>query len=156
MSLTLYLHPFASYCQKALIAFYEKAVAFTPRLVESEADWAALRQLWPIGKFPVLTDGDLVVPEATIIIEYLDEKHPGPTQLVPARADLARQARLADRFFDNYVMAPMQQIVGDRLRPADAKDPTGVAAARTLLGTAYGMIEAKMAARGDLQRSQLA
>ena len=38
--------------------------------------------------------------------------------------------RLRDRFFDLYVHLPMQKIVGDRLRPADRKDPHGVEEAR--------------------------
>jgi glutathione S-transferase len=41
----------------------------------------------------------------------------------------------------------MQKIVGDRIRPADVKDAFGVAQARTTLQTAYGMIEADMAAK---------
>ena len=139
MLLTVYLHPFASYCQKALIAFYENDVAFTPKLVESEADGAELRRIWPIAKFPVLVDGERVVPEATIIIEYVAKT------LIPADPDLARETRLADRFYDNYVMDPMQRIVADRLRARDAKDPTGVGAARAALGTAYDMIEKDMA-----------
>src|SRR3546814_2709205 len=70
--------------------------------------------------------------------------YPGGTRLVPADADLARQTRLCDRFYDLYVQEPMQKIVTDRLRPAGKSDPYGVEQARTLLGTAYGMIEREM------------
>ena len=35
----------------------------------------------------------------------------------------------------------MQRIVADRLRPADAKDPTGVAAARAAVAVTYDMLE---------------
>ena len=38
---------------------------------------------------------------------------------------------MRDRFFDLYLHLPMQKIVGDRLRPADKKDPHGVEEART-------------------------
>lgn len=72
---------------KALIALYEHDVHFTPKLVDlsDPAQRAALVQLWPMGKFPVLRDeaNDRTIPEATIIIEYLDEYHPGPTPLIP-------------------------------------------------------------------------
>jgi glutathione S-transferase len=40
----------------------------------------------------------------------------------------------------------MQKIVGDRLRPAGAKDPHGVAEARAQLQTSYAVIETQMAA----------
>ena len=56
--LTLYYHPFASFCQKVLIALYENAVPFRPHLVDlgdPEAR-AAFLAIWPIGKFPVLHD----------------------------------------------------------------------------------------------------
>jgi glutathione S-transferase len=66
---------------------------------------------------------------------------------MPTDQDAARRTRFADRFYDLYVHMPMQTIVGDRLRPADAKDPFGVAQARARLATAYGMIEQDMASR---------
>ena len=63
---------------------------------------------------------------------------------MPADADLARQTRLRDRFYDLYVQEPMQKVVGDRLRPAESKDPFGVEQAKARLQTAYGMIEEEM------------
>jgi glutathione S-transferase len=151
MSLTLHFHPLSSFCQKALVALYENDTPFEPHIVDlaDEASRAALLKLWPIGKFPVLRDDarDRTIPESSIIIEYLAQHYPGRTRLVPADADLARQTRLRDRFYDLYVQEPMQKIVGDRLRPASAKDPHGVEEARTRLRTAYGMIEEDMARR---------
>ncbi len=86
-------------------------------------------------------------PSSSIIIEYLAQHYPGRTQLVPSDADLARQTRMRDRFFDLYVNVPMQKIVTDRLRPAGKNDPLGVEQARTLLQTACGMIDQDMATR---------
>ena len=73
-----------------------------------------------MGKMPVLADAarDRTVPESTIIIDYLAAHYPGRSELVPADPDLARQTRLADRFYDFYVHEPMQKIVVDTLRPA--------------------------------------
>ena len=151
MSLTLHMHPLSSYCWKALIALYENATPFTPKIVNlgEPAEAAAFKALWPIGKFPVLADAarDVIVPESSIIIEYLARHYPGPAPLLPADPDAARRARLADRFYDLYVHSPMQKIVGDRLRPAEAKDPHGVAEARAALALAYGMIERDMAGK---------
>jgi glutathione S-transferase len=152
MSLTLHFHPLSSFCWKALVALYENGAPFTPNLVNlgDPAERAALLKLWPIGKFPVLSDDarNETVPESTVIIEYLDRHYPGGTRLLPADPDLAMQTRLRDRFFDLYVHLPMQKIVGDRLRPADKKDPHGVAEARNQLRTSYAMIEQQMTAGG--------
>ena len=145
MSLTLHFHPLASYCWKALIALYENDIPFTPNLVDlgNPAERAALVKLWGIGKFPVLRDDgrNETVPESSIIIEYLDRHYRGPTRFIPDDADLALQTRLRDRFYDLYVHLPMQKIMGDRLRPADKKDPHGVEEARAQLRTSYAMIE---------------
>jgi glutathione S-transferase len=90
---------------------------------------------------------DLTIPESTIIIEYLDTHYPGATRFVPADADQAWRMRLWDRVYDLYVNDPMQTIVGNRLRPADAKDPAGVAQARARLQTTYDLIEREMAGK---------
>lgn len=151
MSLTLYFHPLSSFCQKVLIALYENGTPFVPQIVDlaDDASRAAFLKIWPIGKFPVLRDDarDQTVPESGIIIEYLDQHHPGRTPLVPADADLAWRTRLRDRFYDLYVNAPMQKIVTDRLRPAGHTDPHGVEQARTQLQVAYGLIEEEMAGK---------
>jgi glutathione S-transferase len=149
MSLTLYYHPLSSFCHKALIALYENDTPFEKRLVNlgDPEDRAAFTKLWPIGKFPVLRDDarGRTVPESTIIIEYLAEHYPGRVRLVPEDKDAARQVRCSDRFFDHYVHMEMQKVVGDRLRPADKKDPFGVDSARAKIATALGMIDRDMA-----------
>ena len=151
MSLTLYLHPLASFCHKVLIALYENDVAFTPKIVDFADRGSAALHLdrWPVGKIPVLHDAarDRTVPETSIIIEYLDRHYRGPVPMLPDDAEAALDARLWDRFFDLYVHQPMQRIVLDRLRPDGAKDPTSVAEARAALDTAYAMIDHRLEGR---------
>jgi glutathione S-transferase len=145
MSLKLYYHPLSSYCWKALIALYENETPFEPILVNlgEETSRAAFLKVWPLGKFPVLRDEarGSTVPESSIVIEYLDRHYPGKTKLVPADPDGARQMRLRDRFVDLYIHNQMQKIVGDRLRPADQKDPFGVAEARAQIAAAFDLME---------------
>jgi glutathione S-transferase len=149
--LTLYYHPLSSFCWKALIALYENGTPFTPVMVDlsNETERAALLKLWPIGKFPVLRDDakDRILPESSIIIEYLDSEYPGVTRFIPAEAKAALQTRLRDRFYDLYVHLPMQKVVGDRLRPADAKDPHGVDEAKSRIESCYGMIDKELAGK---------
>jgi len=151
MNLKLYFHPLSSFCQKVLVALYENATPFEPVLVDlskpEERD--ALRKLYPMGKFPVLRDEsrNATVPESTIIVEYLDCHYRGATPLIPADADAARQVRACDRFIDLYIQDSLQKIVGDRLRPADGRDPIGVAHARDRLTAAYGMLDRDLEGR---------
>ena len=145
MSLTLHFHPLASFCWKALIALYENGTPFEPVVVnlgEPESR-AAFLDVWPIGQFPVIKDEsrDWLVPESSIIVEYLDQYYPGGTRFIPADPDRARQVRMRDRFFDLHVQVQMQKIVGDRIRPEGQRDPYGVEQARMRLTTALGMTE---------------
>ncbi|TIU05971.1 MAG: glutathione S-transferase family protein, partial [Mesorhizobium sp.] len=81
MSLTMHLHPLASFCWKPLIALYENGTLFTSVVVDlgNEQSRAAFLKLSPAGKMPVLRDEalDQTVPESTIVIEYLNAHYPG-------------------------------------------------------------------------------
>jgi glutathione S-transferase len=148
--LILHEHPFASYCQKVLIALYELDLPFGTRLITDEASRRELASLWPLEKMPVLRDetAGLMLPESTTIIEYLDSLAPGGPRLVPGDPAAALQARLWDRFHDQYVMNPMQKIVGDELRPDGRRDTEGVSEARRTLDTAYGILDGQLASTG--------
>jgi glutathione S-transferase len=138
--LTLHEHPFAAYCWKPLIALYELGLDFDRQIATDEASRAELAQIWPLAKIPVLVDATagVMIPESTTIVEYVDELASGT--LVPTL-----QARLWDRFHDNYVANPMQKIVGDNLRPDDRRDPHGVTEARATIDTAYEVLDTQLA-----------
>ncbi|MFZ6654043.1 glutathione S-transferase family protein [Undibacterium sp. TJN19] len=157
MPLTLYAHPFASYCWKTTIALYENDTPFDFHLVNlgDAASAAELQKLWPFKKFPVLVDGDTTVIESSIIIEYLDLHYPGAVRLIPtdtanttdpANAAAALDVRFMDRFFDNYVHTPMQAIVSEAMR-GDKRDADVVARACATLDIAYAWLEQRLANR---------
>jgi glutathione S-transferase len=148
VTLVLYQHPFASYCQKVLIALYELDLPFDSHLIEGEEGRAELARLWPMAGMPVLRDDDagLTLPESTTIIEYLDGLVGGPA-LIPGDAGEALQARLWDRFGDQHLATPMQNIAGDTLRPVGRDDPEGVAEAKRSLDTAYGVLDDRLSER---------
>jgi glutathione S-transferase len=146
MTLSLYFHPLSSFCWKALIGLYEVDLAFEKHVVDlsNESERAAFLRLWPIGKFPVLRDAsaDRVVPESTIVLEYVDQLRPGV--LLPKDPATALECRLKDRIYDTCIHLPMQAIVGDRLRPVDKRDPLGVERARSQIEAAYDLVESQM------------
>ena len=104
--LTLYEHPFALYCQKVLVALNEVGVAYEVREEQLDFDRAELAQLWPPATIPVLRDGDRVIGETSIIIEYV-----AGARLVPSL-----EARTWDRLCDQYISDPVQAIVADTIR----------------------------------------
>lgn len=149
MTPVLHAHPFSSYCQKVLIALYENGTPFTFHLLDhgDPRTLAEFEARWPIKRFPILVDGGRTIMEASIIIEYLGLRYPGPVRLIPEDPAQAIDVRMMDRFFDNYVSTPQQKIVLDSIRDADNRDPVGVDEARAMLERAYGWLDRHMAGR---------
>jgi glutathione S-transferase len=143
--LKLYYHPLSSFCWKATIALYENDTPFEKIVVnlQEEASRQAFLDIWPVGQFPVIKDEtrDRLVPESSIIIEYLDDHYPGHTRFIPEDMDKAREVRMRDRFFDMHVQVPMQHIMDDRWRKEEDKDRIGVGKMRRRIATALDMIE---------------
>lgn len=147
----LYFNPISSYSQKALIAFYEKGIEFTPEVVHlmDPGSRAAYAKIHPVCKVPLLEDDDgKRFPETSIIIELLDQRWPdkGP-RLIPEDKQLALETRLWDRLCDNYLNDPMQKIFFDGRRPADKRDPLGVEQAKERLAAASGMLDQHLTGR---------
>jgi glutathione S-transferase len=149
MALSLFAHPFSSYCQKVLIALYENGTPFTFRLLDQRDPdtFVEFATLWPLRRFPLLLDGDRPIAEATVIIEHLDLCHRGPVRLIPDDRAESLEVRFLDRFFDNYVHTPMQKIVLDAMRGESEHDSKGVAEARATLDRAYAWLEDHMSGR---------
>ncbi|WP_420138110.1 glutathione S-transferase family protein, partial [Sphingomonas sp.] len=144
MALTLYAHPFSSYCQKVLTALWEKDLPFVYRHLEDEGAAAERVTLWPLGRFPVLVDDGRTIVESSIIIEYVDLQHPGPSRLLPEDPAAALDVRFLDRFFDHYVMTPMQKPVLEALRAESSRSQETMADARKALDTAYAWLEDRL------------
>jgi len=151
MSFKLYYHPLSSFCQKVTIALYENDIPFDGEIADvvSPEGRAAFVKIWPIVKFPVLRDeaNGRIVPESSIIIEYVQNHARCKTALVPGDPDRAHEVRLWDRFFDLHVNVPMQKVMADRRRPDSSRDPFGVTEARDSLTTAHGVLDALFADR---------
>jgi len=143
----LYAHPFSSFCQKALTAFYENDIAFEYCTLEDPSANAELLALWPLKRFPVLQDGETTVLESSSIIEYLQAYYPGPIRLIPDGAAAAVEVRMMDRVFDNYVSTPQGRIVFNSMRAETDRDPLGDAEARKMLETTYAWLDQRLAGR---------
>jgi glutathione S-transferase len=147
MSLTLYSHPFSSYCQKVLIALWENEIPFTYRHLEDPGVAEERAALWPLGRFPVLVDDGRMVAESSIIIEHLDLYHPGPVRWIPGDRKAALEVRFLDRFFDNYIMEAMQKPVAEAIREESSRADEVMARAQQALETAYAWLEERLAGR---------
>jgi glutathione S-transferase len=78
MPLTLISFHLCPYVQRAVIALTEKGVAFERKYVDlaNKPDW--FKKISPLGKVPVLLDGEQPIFESAVILEYLEETQPNP------------------------------------------------------------------------------
>jgi len=82
--------PFSHRCR---IVLFEKGMDFEVIDVDLANKTEDLAVLNPYGSVPVLVERDLVLSEANIINEYIDERFPHP-QLMPADPVMRARARL--------------------------------------------------------------
>lgn len=147
MSLTLYAHPFSSYCQKVLVVLYENDIPFEYRTLEDPSAMAELKLRWPFARFPVLVDDGRTIAESTIIIEHLMLMHGGPVPWLPVDPAEALEVRFLDRFFDNDVMAAMQKPVFAALKADVTRREEAMVEAKRTLDLAYGWLDQRLKGR---------
>jgi glutathione S-transferase len=123
MSITLYHHPFTR-AATVVWMLEEVGVDYDLRFVDimagthKQPDMLALN---PMGKLPILTDGELVVTEGAAIALYLADRY-APGRLAPALDDPARGTYLRWSLFAPSVVEPgsMAKAAAWNFKPAQA------------------------------------
>jgi glutathione S-transferase len=150
--MTLYSGPLSLFTAKVRIALAEKglpydlvSVPFTRKDGYAPKHPEVLR-INPKGQVPVLVDGDLELFDSTVILEYLEDRHPG-TPLYPrdpvARARCRQAEAAADEIFFPHVLALVQEVFY-KPDPA-ARDAARIAAARAAIAESYRGLDARLA-----------
>ncbi len=91
---------------KVMVALEEKGIAYS---VEPPAP-----ALHPLGKMPVLRDGDVVVPDSSVICAYLDAKQPSPALLPDAPAERAH-ALFLEEYGDARMAEGWGEVIFERI-----------------------------------------
>jgi glutathione S-transferase len=123
MSLSLYHHPF-SRAANALWMLEEVGVDYDLRFVDimkGAQKAPEILALNPMGKLPILTDGEVVVTELAAIGLYLADRY-APGKLAPAFDDPARGSYLRWSLFAPSVIEPglMAKSGGWQFKPGQA------------------------------------
>lgn len=106
------------YSHRCRIVLYEKGMDFEVidvDLMNKAEDVAAIN---PYGKVPVLVERDLVLYEANIINEYIDERFPHP-QLMPPDPVMRGRARLFLHRFEQEIYSQIEVIEHGVTKAAD-------------------------------------
>jgi glutathione S-transferase len=99
--ITLYDAPRCPYCARVRIVLAEKRVEYETVEIDLSDRPAWLYEKNPLGKVPVLEEDDFVLPESSVIMEYLEERYPEPALLPTDPADRALVRLLIFRFDTN-------------------------------------------------------
>lgn len=144
----LYYFPISTYSQKALIGFYEKEVTFERELVRVlDPDVRSLyEEVYPIGKIPLLVaEEDHMIPEASIIIEYLDQNYSAGPQLIPTDPTASRKVRFMDRMNDFYLNDPVVNLLFQGMKPEAEQNQELIAKSRKYLACSFAYMNDTLA-----------
>src|SRR5262245_55012580 len=104
----------------------------------------------PKAQVPVLVDGDLVLYDSTVIVEYLDESVPEPP-LLPREAKARARCRLAELHADEVLFPHVLALIrGVFYTPEAERDAARIAESREAILSIYAELDRELAGRSWL------
>lgn len=143
----------STYSQKVLLGLYEKSVPFNPQQVDlaDPQAHARYRDFYPLGKVPLLVrDDGRMIPESSIILEYIDHRFPRGPQLIPAEHEQALQVRLLDRLCDQYLNDPVVSLIFESWKLPGQRDMDLIDRATEKVGIMYRYLDDHLQGRSFL------
>jgi glutathione S-transferase len=95
--------PLSPFVRKVAVVLAIKGLPFEQEPVMPGAADPDFRALSPLGKIPVLVDGDLVLADSSAICEYLEEKYPAHP-VMPSGPETRARARFLEEFGDSKLV----------------------------------------------------
>ena len=149
----LYYSPLSVYSAKPRIAMYEKGIAHETMLVNwtPATGWIKpeeLPRLNPKAQIPVLVDSETVVPDSTIILEYLEERFP-KAPLYPQGAAERARCRVLEDLGDTLLAPNLGVLVREVLLKPDpsTRDSAAVSATKAELARQYQRLDRELGKR---------
>jgi len=103
------------FVRKALVALEEKGLPYQlETMISAPPKPRELLALHPLGKIPVLRDGEVVVPDSSVICAYLEKKYPSPALYPDDPADLAK-ALFLEEYADTRMFEVLFPILFERV-----------------------------------------
>ncbi len=104
------LSPFV---RKVRMALAEKGIAYDNEQVVPFGQTAEFKKLSPLGKIPVWQDGNLVLPDSSVIIDYLERIEPSPP-LYPSDPAQRGRALWYEEYGDTAVTSTLTTVFFQR------------------------------------------
>lgn len=152
--MTLYSTATCPFSHRCRIVLHEKDMDFQVVDVDPNNIPEDIAVISSHGKVPILVERDLVLYEANIINEYIDDRFPHP-QLMPAEPVMRARARLLLHRFEKELFCHVESLEQGNQKMAD-KARTEIASGLTMiapifdkqkymLGDEYSMLDVVMA-----------
>ncbi|MEW6562844.1 MAG: glutathione S-transferase N-terminal domain-containing protein [Pseudomonadota bacterium] len=152
--MTLYSGTTCPYSHRCRFVLYEKGMDFQIVDVDVFNKPEDIAVINPYNRVPVLVERDLILYEANIINEYIDERFPHP-QLMPADPVMRARARLFLHRFENELFSHIEAIesgvqkAADKARQAIRDNLTQIAPVfakqKHMLGDDFSMLDVAIA-----------
>jgi glutathione S-transferase len=147
---TTALSPFSA---KVRAALYEKGLAFEPiELAWKPSGFVAkppeLFAINPRGEVPVLIDGETALYDSTVILEYLEDRHPRPP-LAPREPAARAVCRQLEDLGDELTKGPSAELIDELWRKpeGEARDAARIGRGRAGMQAAYDRLERQLEGR---------
>lgn len=158
---TVYGVPLSPFVRKVRLAMEEKGIEYQLESVLPFPPHNAapeFRAMSPLGKVPALRDGDFTISDSSVILNYLDQKHPS-SSLRPADAEGCARALWFEEFADSKLAETIGPIFFNRVvKPnilQQEPDPSAIEAALEALPPFFDYLEGQLSDNGFLVGEEL-
>lgn len=111
--LSLYQRTDCPFCWKVRLALQELSLAYDVVEIQLGEKHSQVLSHSPTGTVPVLVDGDVVIWESSIMLDYLDARY-GPGRLMPPEPKQQARVRNLQAYSDKCVGPAMRDFVFEK------------------------------------------
>lgn len=111
--IVLYERPDCPFCWKVRLALAELGLAYESVQTRLGEKHPQVQRLSPVGTVPVLVDGDTVIWESGIMLDYLDGRY-APGKLLPGNPAEQARVRTLHAYSDKCVGAALRGLVFEK------------------------------------------
>jgi glutathione S-transferase len=138
--------------RKCRIVLEEKGLPYEIEQLVPVPKTPELLALHPMGKIPILRDGERVIPDSSVICAYLERLHPAPALYPQDAGDLAT-ALFLEEYADTRIAETLGPILFERfIRPQvfqQPGDPARAAEFAARLPDVFDYLESRMSEGRD-------
>ena len=146
--------PLSPFVRKVAVVLAAKGVEYDNEVVFPGMQPPDFTDISPLNKIPVLVDGDLTVPDSSVICEYLNEKFPEPPML-PGDPSTRARARFLEEYADTKLIEVLsipflENFIGPRIRKTEPDHERVRRAEEELIPPVLDYVESRLPETGFL------